>query len=68
MSRLEVGYRYRFNELKPDDQFAMNGLDHEKLSGNMADVIEDHGPDEVPTVLRIVEVDCDTLVYLYQEG
>ena len=54
---MEVNNYYDFGELKSGDRFVWNGVEHEKLSGNLADVIGTN---------QTVEVPPDARVYLYE--
>jgi hypothetical protein len=65
MAKLEVGYHYEFGELKSGDRFAWNGLEYEKLSGNLADLLLGG---KLSDPIKTVEVPPDTKVYLFELG
>ncbi len=54
---LEIDYHYDFSELKAGDKFAYEGVDYEKISGNMAVAIRTD---------KIKDFEANSRVYLYE--
>lgn len=50
-----------FGELKAGDKFLLNGLEYEKISGNMADIVGSNP-------IKCVEIQAETEVFLTELG
>jgi hypothetical protein len=57
--KLEVNFKYDFSELKAGDKFAYQGIEYEKISGNLAESIRSKA---------LTEINPEEKVYLYELG